>query len=110
METNDKMIEAYENKIKTLEKQSADLESKLGLLKIAVKDISDKIENNLLKQIEILTVFVAIISLIITNVIGIDAFGNVGIVGLLKIDGAFVISVFVLLLCVKFVILGSKKR
>lgn len=93
-----------------LEQQTGILQSQISALKSVAKEIDDKLENNLLKQIEILTVFVVIISLIITNVLGIDALSNYGLRGMIILNTAYVISVLFLLLGIKIIILGFKKH
>jgi hypothetical protein len=93
-----------------LRSEIADLEAQTKALKDSVKAVSDQLNSILLKQIEILTIFVAVLALVITNVIGIDAFGNIGIQGLVRIDLIFVVSVFILIFGVKLFILGFRKR
>ena len=86
------------------------LEVKLSSLKDTADAIHARIDGILLKQIEILTVYIAVVSLIITNIIGLDALGNIGIKGLIRINLVYVVSVFIILIGVKVFILGFKKR
>jgi hypothetical protein len=86
------------------------LNSKIKCMQRETEEISRQLEHHFLKQIEVLTVFVVIVSLIITNVLGIDALSNYGLKGLVALNFAFVISVTFLLLAVKFIIIGFKKR
>lgn len=93
-----------------LRKEIAELESKLSVLKDCAQATQNKLDGILLKQIEIMAVFIVVISVIITNIVGIDAFGNIGIKGLARINIALVIAVFILLLGIKLFILGFNKK
>jgi len=109
MDTNDKTI-TPEGSIETLRLEIAGLEAKVESLKEEVKTARDSLQNNLFKQIEILAVFVLVVALTVTDVIGIGALGNMGFLGFAKINLAYIISAFVMLLGIKFVIVGGKKK
>lgn len=109
MENIDESGEA-ENKTEALRCEVSELEARVSALSDAVNRVGDRLENMLLKQIEVLSVFVAVISLVITNLVGIDALGSIGLRGLAKIDAVFVLSAFVLLLAVKLIIIGFRKK
>jgi hypothetical protein len=93
-----------------LERETQELKTQITSLKSTANQINEKLDNNLLKQIEILAVFVILISLIITNVLGIDALSSYGMRGLIILNAAYVISALLLMLGIKFLVIGFKKR
>lgn len=97
----------------SLSQLNAEIEAlsiKLSALKEDVAATQNRLNSMLLKQIEILTVFIAVVTLIITNVVGLDAFGNIGIKGLIRIDVILVVSVLVILAGVKIFIVGFRQK
>jgi len=109
MDTNDK-IETSGNNVESLRQEVAGLEAKISSLKEEVNKANDSLANHLFKQIEILSVFVLVVALTVTDVIGIGALGNMGFMGFAKINLAYIISAFVMLLGIKFVIIGVKRK
>lgn len=109
MDTNDK-TETLENNTEALRLEVAGLEATVASLKDEVKKANESLQDHLLKQIEILAVFVLVVALTVTDVIGIGALGNMGFMGFAKINLAYIISAFVMLLGIKFVIVGVKRK
>lgn len=109
MDTNEKAV-TPETKVEALKLEVSELEAEVSALKQEVKSAKESLQNNLFKQIEILAVFVLVVALTVTDVIGIGALGNMGFVGFAKINLAYIISAFVMLLGIKFVIIGVKKK
>lgn len=110
MENTGVTAETHENKIAELQLAVSELESRVSALSDETKKAEGRLEKSLLKQIEVLSVFTVILALIITNVIGIDALGGIGLRGLAKLDLVFVLSTLVLLLGVKLIIIGFEKK
>ena len=78
-------------------------------MKDEVKKANDSLQDHLLKQIEILAVFVLLVALTVTDVIGIGALGNMGFLGFVKINLSYIIAAFVMLLGIKLLIVGKRK-
>lgn len=99
--------EDLEERVAALRHEVESLETKITRLDEGIKQANRNFENNLLRQIEILAVFVIMILLIITNVIGIDVLGSMGLRGIAMIDLSYLVSMFALLLGIK-IIVGKK--
>ncbi len=103
----DQKNEELEERVAALRNEVERLEAKITRLDEGVNHASRNLENNLLQQIEILAVFVIMILLVITNVIGIDVLGSMGLRGIAMIDLSYLVSMFALLLGIK-IIVGKK--
>ena len=110
METNENKIDVTQEKLNALHEQIADLEAQVSVLKSDAKKIGDNVGNYLLKQIEVLAIFAVFISLAITNVIGIDVLGSLGLRGIAMIDMGYIASALVLLFGIKYIIIGFKNK
>ena len=109
MEKNEKQMDTSEE-VGMLHQRVLELEKMVSTLEHNVKKAEDSMDHTLLKQIEILAVFAVFISLAITNVIGINVLGSMGLRGIAVIDFGYVVSAFILLLGIKFIIVGTKKK
>lgn len=109
MDTNEKNL-TPESEVSTLRLEVSELEAKVASLTKEVNKAGESLRYNLLKQIEILAVFVLVVALTVTDVIGIGALGNMGFFGFAKINLAYIISVFVMLLGIKYIIVGKNNK
>ncbi|MCI2105672.1 MAG: hypothetical protein LKK00_02995 [Intestinimonas sp.] len=103
------ITETNESKVETLRQEIKRLEAKVELLNNDLEKARRNQERSLLKQIEILAVFVVIVALVITDVIGIDVLGSMGLRGVAMINLAYVVSTLLLLLGLKFIVIGSHR-
>lgn len=102
--------EPEEARIQALHREVAELESRVAELKAEAEKASARIDGALYRQIEILAVFVAVLALVVTNLIGIDALGSVGLRGIAKIDLVFVLTAVVLLVALRLIVTGSPRN
>jgi len=102
-------LDTSDAKIQTLQREVHELEQTVSHLRQQAEKTEENLGHSLLKQIEVLAVFAVFLSLAITNVIGIDVLGSLGLRGLMVIDLSYVASAFLLLLGIKWLILGGKR-
>lgn len=97
-------------RLEDLHRQVAALETRVAELKAEAEKASARIDGALYRQIEILAVFVAVLALIVTNLIGIDALGSIGLRGIAKIDLVFVLTAVVLLVALRLIVTGVHRK
>ena len=110
METNCKTTDLADDKVNSAEKKVAELEARIDQMKIEAENIKKSLEHNLIKQVEILAIFKIFISILVTNVIGIDIVSSMRLRGLALLDMACVVSELILLLGIKFIVINSNKK
>lgn len=79
------------------------------------KEIDDKItemnravDSGIIKNIQVISVFAGIITILFANIMGIKEFSNIGVRGLLILNSSMVIGIFSLILFTKLLIVGGK--
>lgn len=70
--------------------------------------INNMIDNDIIKNIQVISVFAAIISLLFANVIGVIEFEAIGSTGLLVLNLSVLLSIFALLIFTKLLIIKDK--
>ncbi|MBB6716380.1 hypothetical protein [Clostridium gasigenes] len=94
----DMITNPYDDKLKKLTK---DLEAKM-------REVNHAIDSGIIKNIQVISIFAGIISLLFANIMGIKEFSSIGIIGVMTLNSSMVMAVFALILFSKVLVLGEK--
>ena len=94
----DEITKPYDDKLKALSKELED----------RMFEITRTVDSGIIKNIQVISVFAGIISLLFANIMGIKEFSSIGISGILTLNSSMVIAVFALILFAKLLIVGGK--
>lgn len=110
------ITEPYDEKIKELIKKLDDItqpydekiQDLTNKLDKKMNEVNHAIDDGVIKNIQVISIFAGIISLLFANVMGIKDFSTIGVPGLFKINLFMVLSIFALIIFVKLLIIGDK--
>lgn len=92
------ILDPYKTEIETLKNE---LEKK-------IEDVNRELGNGIIKNIQVLSIFAGMISLLFANIMGIKEFATIGALGLAIINLSVVIALFSLLIFSKWIVIGEK--
>lgn len=75
-----------------------------------INEMNKNVDSGVIKNIQVISVFAGIISLLFANIMGIKEFATIGIIGILILNVSTVTSIFSLLLFSKWLIIGEKVK
>lgn len=95
----DDKLKMYDDKFQKLTKEYDNTISK----------VDHMIDSGVIKNIQVLSIFAGIISLLFANIIGIKEFSSIGISGVLALNLSMLIAIIVLILASKLLIVGGEQ-
>ncbi|MBX4272209.1 hypothetical protein [Clostridium estertheticum] len=73
-----------------------------------VLELNGMVDSGIIKNIQVISIFAGIISLLFANIMGIKEFSSIGIKGVLTLNSSMVMAIFALILFIKLLIVGGK--
>lgn len=86
----------------------AEIETLKSELEKKIEAVNKELSNGIIKNIQVLSIFAGMISLLFANIMGIKEFATIGVAGLITINVSVVIAIFALLLFSKWIVIGEK--
>lgn len=94
----EKIIKPYNDRT---EKLTSELEDKIS-------EMNRVVDSGVIKNIQVISVFAGIISLLFANIIGLKEFSNIGIRGMLILNSSMIMAILALIIFTKILIIGGE--
>jgi hypothetical protein len=85
-----------------------EIETLKGELEKKIEQVNRELDNGIIKNIQVLSIFAGMISLLFANIMGIKEFAAIGAMGLATINVSVVIALFSLLIFLKWIVIEEK--